>query len=161
SLANFVRKSASSMALSPPPTTAMSFSRKKNPSHVAHVDTPWPSRRASDGRPSIRADAPVEMIRASERYSVLPSHAAHGDADQSEQTDGDDREGGEDEEGREQPEHDGPGHVLSGGDRLVADGRDDPLDVVDRVGRPVAHGSSPRPRTRRAYPRVAGATQVR
>ena len=35
-----VRKRASSRAESPPPTTTMSFSLKKNPSHVAHVDTP-------------------------------------------------------------------------------------------------------------------------
>ena len=41
--ANLVRKIASSTAESPPPTTAMSWSRKKKPSQVAHVDTPWPS----------------------------------------------------------------------------------------------------------------------
>ena len=39
-LANLVRKVASWMAESPPPTTAISWSRKKNPSHVAHADTP-------------------------------------------------------------------------------------------------------------------------
>ncbi len=39
-LAKRVRKSASSRAESPPPTTAISRSRKKNPSQVAHVDTP-------------------------------------------------------------------------------------------------------------------------
>ena len=38
--ANRVRKSASSRAESPPPTTAISFSRKKNPSQVAQVETP-------------------------------------------------------------------------------------------------------------------------
>ncbi len=38
--ANLVRNSASSIAESPPPTTAMSWPRKKNPSHVAHVDSP-------------------------------------------------------------------------------------------------------------------------
>ncbi len=38
--ANFVRKIASSIAESPPPTTAMSCSRKKKPSQVAHVETP-------------------------------------------------------------------------------------------------------------------------
>jgi hypothetical protein len=38
--ANLVRNSASSTAESPPPTTAMSRSRKKNPSQVAHVETP-------------------------------------------------------------------------------------------------------------------------
>ena len=35
-LANLVRNVASSTAVSPPPTTAMSWSRKKNPSQVAH-----------------------------------------------------------------------------------------------------------------------------
>ena len=30
------------MAESPPPTTTMSWSRKKNPSQVAHQETPWP-----------------------------------------------------------------------------------------------------------------------
>ena len=39
-LANRVRKVASSTAESPPPTTAMSLSRKKNPSQVAHQETP-------------------------------------------------------------------------------------------------------------------------
>jgi hypothetical protein len=32
-----VRKRASSRAVSPPPTTAISWSRKKNPSHVAQA----------------------------------------------------------------------------------------------------------------------------
>ena len=31
----------------------------------------------------MRADAPVEMIRASERYSVPPTHVPNGDADRS------------------------------------------------------------------------------
>ena len=35
-----VRNVASSSAESPPPTTAIGLPRKKNPSHVAHVDTP-------------------------------------------------------------------------------------------------------------------------
>src|SRR5262249_11667767 len=61
----------------------MSFSRKKNPSHVAQVDTPWPSSCPSEGSPSMRADAPVEMISASARYSVLPTHAPNGEADRS------------------------------------------------------------------------------
>ena len=38
--ANLVRNVASSMAESPPPTTAISWPRKKNPSHVAQVDRP-------------------------------------------------------------------------------------------------------------------------
>ncbi len=38
--ANLVRNSASSMAVSPPPTTITRFPRKKKPSHVAQADTP-------------------------------------------------------------------------------------------------------------------------
>ena len=60
--ANFVRKIASSIAESPPPTTAIGRPRKKNPSQVAQVDTPWPISARSDGRPSSRADAPVAMM---------------------------------------------------------------------------------------------------
>ena len=52
--ANRVRKVASSIAESPPPTTAMSCSRKKKPSQVAHQDTPWPESRFSPGMPSSR-----------------------------------------------------------------------------------------------------------
>ena len=52
--ANLVRKVASSTAESPPPTTAMSLPRKKNPSQVAHHDTPCPDSRSSSGRPSLR-----------------------------------------------------------------------------------------------------------
>ncbi len=64
-LANFVRKIASSIAESPPPTTAMCWSRKKNPSQVAQVDRPWPSSSFSRSRPSISERAPVEMMSAS------------------------------------------------------------------------------------------------
>ena len=53
-LAKRVRKVASSTAESPPPTTAMSLSRKKKPSQVAHQETPWPDSRSSSGRPSLR-----------------------------------------------------------------------------------------------------------
>ncbi|CPU62860.1 Uncharacterised protein [Mycobacteroides abscessus] len=49
-----VRNVASSIAESPPPTTAMCWSRKKKPSHVAHQDTPRPDRRFSSSRPSSR-----------------------------------------------------------------------------------------------------------
>ena len=48
--ANLVRKIASSRAESPPPTTAMSWSRKKKPSQVAQVETPWPSSSALAGQ---------------------------------------------------------------------------------------------------------------
>ena len=58
-----VRKLASSIAVSPPPTMATCFSLKKAPSQVAQAETPWPIRRISLGRPSSLALAPVEMIR--------------------------------------------------------------------------------------------------
>ena len=60
--ANRVRKVASSMAESPPPTTAMSWSRKKKPSQVAQVLTPMPSRVSSPGTPRWRAAAPMARI---------------------------------------------------------------------------------------------------
>ena len=49
-----VRKVASSIAESPPPTTAMFCSRKKKPSQVAHHETPRPDRASSLGRSSLR-----------------------------------------------------------------------------------------------------------
>ena len=52
--ANRVRKVASSIAVSPPPTTAMSWSLKKKPSQVAHQETPRPDSRFSWCRPSSR-----------------------------------------------------------------------------------------------------------
>ena len=55
---------ASSMAESPPPTTAIVSPLKKNPSQVAQVDTPWPMRRISFSSPSIMALAPVDTITA-------------------------------------------------------------------------------------------------
>ncbi len=66
-VANLVRKRASSSAESPPPTTAISWPRKKNPSHVAHVDSPWPSSRASASNPSMSDCAPVDTMTASDR----------------------------------------------------------------------------------------------
>ena len=53
---------ASSRAVSPPPTTATSLSRKKKPSHVAQALTPRPRSRVSLSRPSQSADAPVATI---------------------------------------------------------------------------------------------------
>ena len=50
-VANLVRKTASSMAVSPPPTTTSSLSRKKNPSQVAQAETPKPISSLSDGGP--------------------------------------------------------------------------------------------------------------
>ena len=45
------RKRASSMAVSPPPTTATSWLRKKAPSQVAQAETPRPRNARSDGMP--------------------------------------------------------------------------------------------------------------
>ena len=82
-VANLVRKIASSTAVSPPPTTAIGFSRKKKPSQVAQVDTPCPSSRCSDGRPSIRADAPVVMIIERARNSRSPTETPKGPPERS------------------------------------------------------------------------------
>ena len=57
-----VRNIASSIAESPPPTTAISLSRKKNPSQVAQLDTPCPISACSLGNPSQRALAPEATI---------------------------------------------------------------------------------------------------
>ena len=62
--ANRVRKVASSIAESPPPTTAMSWSRKKKPSQVAQVLTPMPSSFSSPGTPRWRAAAPIARMTA-------------------------------------------------------------------------------------------------
>jgi hypothetical protein len=59
-----VRNVASSMAESPPPTTAMTRSRKKNPSHVAHHETPRPESRSSPSMCSLRYAEPVAKITA-------------------------------------------------------------------------------------------------
>ena len=76
--ANLVRNVASSTAESPPPTTAISWPRKKNPSHVAHVDRPWPSSRFSASRPSIRLCAPVETMTASAVNSSSRTQTLNG-----------------------------------------------------------------------------------
>ena len=60
--ANRVRKMASSMAESPPPTTTISLPEKKKPSQVAQEETPCPISFCSLGRPSQRAEAPLAMI---------------------------------------------------------------------------------------------------
>ena len=57
-LANLVRNVASSIAESPPPTTTISLSLKKKPSHVAQYETPKPCSAFSLGRPICMADAP-------------------------------------------------------------------------------------------------------
>ena len=76
--ANLVRNVASSMAESPPPTTAISWPRKKKPSQVAHVDSPWPIRRSSASRPSISDWAPVLTMTALAGYSVSRTQTRKG-----------------------------------------------------------------------------------
>ena len=74
-----MRKIASSIAESPPPTTAMGFSRKKKPSQVAQVDTPWPSSRCSDGQAEHagrRAGGDDHRVRRGTRCS--PTHTPNG-----------------------------------------------------------------------------------
>ncbi len=58
------------MAVSPPPMTAMSCSRKKNPSQVAQYETPRPDSSSSPGRPSLRCCEPVATITALARWTV-------------------------------------------------------------------------------------------
>src|SRR5215217_589845 len=67
--ANFVRNVASSIAESPPPTTTISFSRKKAASQTAQYETPRPWSVRSESMPSWRALAPVATTTASARYS--------------------------------------------------------------------------------------------
>ncbi len=76
--ANLVRNVASSIAVSPPPTTAISLLRKNAPSQVAQVETPCPRRCFSDSMPSIRADAPAATISVSVSYVSLPAVILNG-----------------------------------------------------------------------------------
>ena len=64
SSANFVRKVASSMAESPPPTTITRLLRKNAASQVAQYETPRPCSLRSDSSPIWRAFAPVAMMTA-------------------------------------------------------------------------------------------------
>ena len=66
-----VRKSASSNAESPPPTTTIVFSLKKAPSQVAQAETPRPWSRCSESSPSQRALAPVATITEPRPVLVL------------------------------------------------------------------------------------------
>ena len=77
-VANLVRNSASSSAESPPPTTAISWPRKKKPSQVAHVDKPCPSRRDSASRPSISDCAPVDTMTESASCRSAPTQTWNG-----------------------------------------------------------------------------------
>ena len=65
------------MAESPPPMTAISLPEKKNPSQVAHEETPWPIKAFSLGRSSQRAEAPLAMMSA--RVSSVSRPRAHFD----------------------------------------------------------------------------------
>ena len=56
------KTSASSIAVSPPPTTATSISRNKKPSQVAHELTPPPLYVASPSTPNHLLSAPVATI---------------------------------------------------------------------------------------------------
>ena len=77
-LANRVRKVASSIAESPPPTTTMSWSRKKKPSQVAQAETPRPSSRASFSRPRYRYLEPVATMTAWARCTSSPTLTIFG-----------------------------------------------------------------------------------
>ncbi len=54
------------MAVSPPPTTAMTWLRNmgRAPSQVAQAETPFPQKVLTLGRSSRRAEAPVAMMTA-------------------------------------------------------------------------------------------------
>src|SRR5664280_1603688 len=73
-----VRKVASSIAESPPPTTTMSWSRKKKPSQVAQEDTPWPSSRVSLASPKARHFEPVAKTTVRVRYESSPTRTTLG-----------------------------------------------------------------------------------
>ena len=77
------RKSASSIAESPPPTTTIGLSLKKKPSQVAQVETPKPRRRDSLGRSSQRAVAPVAMTIDRARCSSSPIQTPKGRSERS------------------------------------------------------------------------------
>src|SRR5262245_31516168 len=106
---------------------------------------PFPgSFRRGNRRPPRPAERAGDDEDSAEDQVGGPDAGGDVDVDQPEEPDRHDRQGGEDEERRQEPEDDGPGDVLRRDDGPVADRRDDPLDVVDRVGRPVvAHDSSP------------------
>jgi hypothetical protein len=59
---------ASSIAVSPPPTTAIGLPLKSAPSQVAQAETPLFVSRFSESSPSQRADAPVATMIESAVY---------------------------------------------------------------------------------------------
>ena len=72
-LENFDRKIASSIAVSPPPTTIVVFSRKNAASQVAQYETPRAASSSSPGMPSFFGSAPIARTRARARYSSSPT----------------------------------------------------------------------------------------
>jgi hypothetical protein len=77
------RKSASSMAVSPPPTTAIGLPRNSAPSQVAQADTPLFWSRFSESSPSQRAEAPVATMTESAVYRLLSVSTTKGRTDRS------------------------------------------------------------------------------
>src|SRR5664280_1899063 len=71
-LAYFVNETASSRAELPPPTTTISLSVKKSPSHVAQYEMPLPLKSASPGTPNVRDRPPGVRMILPEVY-VFPS----------------------------------------------------------------------------------------
>ena len=80
---NRARNRASSMAVSPPPTTTISWSRKKNPSQVAQYETPRPAYSRSPLMPRLRGEAPVATITARARSSRSSVQTPKGRAEKS------------------------------------------------------------------------------
>ena len=71
--ANFDRKVASSMAVSPPPTTSVSAPRKKAASQVAQYETPRAASSSSPGTPSFFGSAPIARITERVLISLPPT----------------------------------------------------------------------------------------
>ena len=69
--ARLVRNVASSIAVSPPPTTATFLPLKKNPSQTAQFETPFPMSRISESRLRRLGVAPVATMTESAR-TVAP-----------------------------------------------------------------------------------------
>jgi hypothetical protein len=71
--ANFERKIASSIALSPPPTMIVGFSLKNAASHVAQYETPLPPSSSSPGTQSFLCSAPIARMTVRARNSSSPT----------------------------------------------------------------------------------------
>ena len=79
-VARLVRYVASSMAVSPPPTTIRSMPLKNAPSQVAHADSPWLRNLSSEGMSSHLAEAPVATMTVSAKKSPSPVATLNGRA---------------------------------------------------------------------------------